>query len=409
MLKPLVLRRDFSLFTRVPYSRLVNSAARNGHESITIHRVRIRQPFFRRSRLVGTFIFATATYAVVQSLGLKVEVEIKEIEAKDKKPSSSASPEEDGWTTVGQEVVEDDEEEEESLLFLPTGFSRPKKKTFFKGTDPEWQEFRKLATDRPRVEKIRGDLVSSLRGALAKNPNWVRRLGKVDTSKGKTWLEFKFPDGPPIEYERPGIELTENLEWRKATRPVNSNHHDHLKRLLYPKEVANALYNDTSNKAKGLWKGFQVYMGWHQESKTDTVQQLVQRIAANPQSSASQPTTTTLDPASTSSTDSQQPSITPSSAPIDGSPKDLGFVLPEPKKLTLDLSRFRADFQRAFTPSPPPLPRGVFYVIGLIEVYGDRARISFSVIAIYDPRQAKYVRLHAQEYNSLEHNQRPKG
>ncbi|EDU50784.1 predicted protein [Pyrenophora tritici-repentis Pt-1C-BFP] len=393
MLKPLVLRRDFSLFTRVPYSRLINSAAHNGHESIIIHRVRIRQPFFRRSRLVGTFIFATATFAIVQSLGVKVEVEIKEIEAKDKKPSPSASPEEDGWTTVGQEVDEDEdeeeeEEEEEALLFLPTGFSRPQKKTFYKGTDPEWQEFRKLATDRPRLEKIRGDLVSTLRGTLAKNPNWILKLGKVDTSKGKTWLEFKFPDGPPVEYERPGIELTENLEWRKATRPVNFSHHDRLKRLMYPKEVADALYNDTTNKVKGLWKGFQVYMGWHQESKSDTVQQLVQRIAANPQSSASQPTTTTPDPASASSTDSQQPSITTSSAPIDGPPKDLGFVLPEPKKLTLDLSRFRAEFQRAFKPSPPPLPRGVFYIIGLVEVYGARARSTFSVIAIYDPKQA---------------------
>ncbi|PZD28450.1 hypothetical protein A1F96_05902 [Pyrenophora tritici-repentis] len=381
MLKPLVLRRDFSLFTRVPYSRLINSAAHNGHESIIIHRVRIRQPFFRRSRLVGTFIFATATFAIVQSLGVKVEVEIKEIEAKDKKPSPSASPEEDGWTT----------------------------KTFYKGTDPEWQEFRKLATDRPRLEKIRGDLVSTLRGTLAKNPNWILKLGKVDTSKGKTWLEFKFPDGPPVEYERPGIELTENLEWRKATRPVNFSHHDRLKRLMYPKEVADALYNDTTNKVKGLWKGFQVYMGWHQESKSDTVQQLVQRIAANPQSSASQPTTTTPDPASASSTDSQQPSITTSSAPIDGPPKDLGFVLPEPKKLTLDLSRFRAEFQRAFKPSPPPLPRGVFYIIGLVEVYGARARSTFSVIAIYDPKQGKFVHIHAQEFNSLEHNQRPRG
>ena len=118
-----------------------------------------------------------------------------------------------------------------------------------------------------------------LRGTLAKNPHWIRRLGKVDTSKGKVWLEFKFPDGPPPTYERPGIELTEDLEWRKATRPVDLSHHQRLTRLLYPKDVANALYNDTTKKARGLWKDFQVYMGWHQESKSDTVVQPIEFIS----------------------------------------------------------------------------------------------------------------------------------
>ena len=354
-------------------------------------------------------------------------MEVREVDTKDKRTSPSDSPGEDGWTTVGQEVDEDeDEEEEEALLFLPTGFSRPQKKTFYKGTDPEWQEFRKIATDRPRIERIRGklksllrqsamtddqvgELVNSLRSALAKNPHWVRKLGKIDTSKGNTWLEFKFPDGPPLEYERPGIELTENLEWRKATRPVEFTHHNRLTRLLYPKEVADALYNDTTKKAKGVWKDFQVYMGWHQDSKTDTVQQLVQRIAANPQSSASQPTITTPDPTSASSTDSQQSIISPSSAPVDGPPKDMGFVLPDPKKMTLDLSQFRADFRKAFKPYPPPPPRGVFHVMGLVEVHGDRARASFSIVAIYDPKKGKYIHIHAHEWNFAEHKQRPKG
>ncbi|RMZ66702.1 hypothetical protein GMOD_00002062 [Pyrenophora seminiperda CCB06] len=159
MLKPLVLRRNFSLFSRVPYSRLVNLAARNGHASIAIHRVRIRKPFFRISRLVGAFVIATTIYAAAQAVGLKVEV--KEIEAKDKQPSPSARPGEDGWTTVGQVMDGEDgndEDDEEVLLFLPTGFSRPQQKTFYKGTDPEWQEFRKLATDGPRAAKIRGKL-----------------------------------------------------------------------------------------------------------------------------------------------------------------------------------------------------------------------------------------------------------
>jgi hypothetical protein len=95
-----------------------------------------------------------ATYGFGQYVGIRVEVE----EIKDEERTSK--PGQDGWTTVGQEEDEegedDDEEYDDALLFLPTGFSRPRPKKFWKGSDPEWQEFKKLATDRPRVEKIRG-------------------------------------------------------------------------------------------------------------------------------------------------------------------------------------------------------------------------------------------------------------
>jgi hypothetical protein len=56
---------------------------------------------------------------------------------------------------TGVDEEEDDDEEEDVLLFLPTGFSRPRPRTFYKGSDPEWKEFSKVASDRPRVEKIR--------------------------------------------------------------------------------------------------------------------------------------------------------------------------------------------------------------------------------------------------------------
>lgn len=66
------------------------------------------------------------------------------------------------WQDVGkvardeQELEDHDGGEHAVLLFLPTGLSRPKPKSFYRGSDPEWREFRKLATDRPRVDKIRG-------------------------------------------------------------------------------------------------------------------------------------------------------------------------------------------------------------------------------------------------------------
>lgn len=63
---------------------------------------------------------------------------------------------------TGREVDDDEEEEDEEVLFfLPTGLSREKKpQTFYKGSDPEWQEFKKLSKDPARITKIKRTLAS---------------------------------------------------------------------------------------------------------------------------------------------------------------------------------------------------------------------------------------------------------
>ncbi|EOA88963.1 uncharacterized protein SETTUDRAFT_176358 [Exserohilum turcica Et28A] len=404
MFRPLVLRRNFSLFNRVPHAHIVRSAARQGYDSVTIQRVRIRRPFFSNSRLVGAVAVAAATYGLVRYLGL--EVEIEEIDD----DNQSANPEQDGWEAVGP-AAEDGKEEDDgegAILFLPTGFSRPRQRTFYKGSDPEWQDFKKIAIDRAKANKIGSELVAIIRYNASNSPQYIARLGKIDVTKGKTWVEFRFPPGPPVEYERPGIELTKHLEWRKATRPVEDAHHQRLSRILYPKEVADALYNDTTKKAGKVWKNFKVYMGWEQEPKTETVQDLFHRISTNQQSSAGQATSIAPSPLSASANDTQQPAASPSTAPVDG-PANVGFVLPDPKKMTLDLAQFRADFRKAFKPYTLQPPRGTFVVIGLIEIYGERARMTLNVQAVYDPKQGRYLRLTGLVWNYVEHQQYPRG
>jgi len=88
-----------------------------------------------------------------------VEDEIVEEEKSKRTRQGGNKDDNDGWEVAGQDVDEDEDEDEDyddTLLFLPTGLSRPRPKTFYRGSDPEWQEFRKLASDRPRAEKIRG-------------------------------------------------------------------------------------------------------------------------------------------------------------------------------------------------------------------------------------------------------------
>ena len=85
-----------------------------------------------------------------------IEVEIEEVEEKGGHSNRSGNTGDDGWEVVGPAKDDEDEDDDGAILFLPTGFSRPRRKTFYKGSDPEWQDFKRIASDRPRVEKIRG-------------------------------------------------------------------------------------------------------------------------------------------------------------------------------------------------------------------------------------------------------------
>lgn len=109
--------------------------------------------------MVGTVAVTVAFYGLTRYVGIDVEVGVVDEQRGKGKGAHSGgqSRKENEWQDAGQEVVDDDDEEyDDALLFLPTGLSRPGPKTFYRGSDPEWQEFKQVATDLPRVEKIRG-------------------------------------------------------------------------------------------------------------------------------------------------------------------------------------------------------------------------------------------------------------
>ncbi|KAF1359535.1 hypothetical protein EJ07DRAFT_120155 [Lizonia empirigonia] len=424
MFRAQVLRRSFSVFNRVPTSRIVRSAARAGHESITIHRVRIRKPLLSRQRLVGAVAISAATYGLGQYLGLEIKIEeAEEEEARKpgrwkkqvrKEDGSLEEVDDDEANADNEEDEEDDEEDDEyddAVLFLPTGLSRQKHKTFYKGSDPEWQEFRRITQDKTRIERIRQELVDLVRTSCS-TPAYVAKIGTVDHKKGRVWIEFKFPDGPPPEYERPGYELTEDLEWRKATRDVEPAHHHRLLKVLSPTTTAAALYEDTKRKAKRSWDDFAVYMGWAEKTEPHALRQMMQQITnpSPPTSPATPPVTAaSANPFGTSLPTATQEPAGPGSPPSAGSAKDLGFALPDPKALTLDLGQFRQDFQKVNKPPIHNIPRGVFGVHALIEVYGSKARLTLSVVGIYDPKVGRYIGLQANIWNQAAHRQSPKG
>lgn len=327
---------------------------------------------------------------------------------------------------MDEEYEDDEEDGDDALLFFPTGFSRAKPQTYYKGSDPEWQEFIRIAPDKERTQRIRMELVSLIRSLAINSSAYKARLGKIRPDGGNVWLEIKFPDGPPIEYERPGVEVTEDLALRWTTRPVEESHHRRLNNALFPTAVANSLYADTKVKVIRSWNDFRTYIGF--EDKSQERRKSLSQILTSPPlpPKPNSPTSTTPSGSSSDTTPSAsntQQSETQASPPPsqkDPTTQALGkntslerFLpsLPPPTNMTPNLVvfwlNFRKEMQKNLVHIQPP--RGTFMVSGLVEIIGDRARMTLDVAAAYDPRIGKYVMLRAKMRSITEHRQYPKG
>jgi len=86
-------------------------------------------------------------------LSPEVEFEVEEVPVDEQgkviKPSEGAGPDEDEFA-------------DSDSWFIPMTWATKLPRTFYKGSDAEWQEFRKMATDNTRQKRIYGRYNSSL-------------------------------------------------------------------------------------------------------------------------------------------------------------------------------------------------------------------------------------------------------
>jgi hypothetical protein len=110
-------------------------------ENVKLYRVQFRKPPIRR-RFFNGLLYAIPAFALwYYIIPVTLEVEISEEDEK-LKP--------DGTIEV------EDEDDLEDGLFIPFGWPKEDAKTFYKGSDPEWKEYMKLAKDPKRKTDIQG-------------------------------------------------------------------------------------------------------------------------------------------------------------------------------------------------------------------------------------------------------------
>jgi hypothetical protein len=361
---------------------------------------------------VGSAVVAVGFWKLLDWLNEEVEVEEEPRQRRHvrRPPVADQGTNDNGGREIKDEEEDEDEEVEDCLIFFPTGFSRPRPRTFYRGSDPEWQTFTRLAPDRQRIDKIRGELVSTVRDAATKNPRFTSLLGQVDPTKGSIWIEVRFPDGPPLEYERPGFELTEDLSFRKTTRLVDPLHHKKLANVLIPTTVANSVYSDLKRRTYSLWLDLRKYAGF--EVKGSPVQNMFRGIPPPGMStSTTQTPVAPSTPAPTVPADAEKQAQPPSpSIPTNSALEKLGLTLPDPGQVpTMNLAYFRLMLMKNRKPMNIEPPRGTFIVSGLVELIGDKAKMTLDVTAVYDPNIAKYVMLNLKIRSMTKYKQHPRG
>ncbi|KAF4311057.1 hypothetical protein GTA08_BOTSDO13236 [Botryosphaeria dothidea] len=383
--RPLCAFRNVApLGRRQPFARYAST--------VRVQPVRFKRRFFTRKRLLAGCIYTAAAVTWINLvLGPTIEI-VDEEEAEE--------GDEDDW--------DEDEEYEDDGLFIPLGWTKPVPRSFYRGSDPEWQEFRKVASDSKRHEQIRQKLVSLVRNHIARDPS-VKRLGNVDVTKGRYWLDIVFPDGPPQEYERAGIEITDDyVAWTR--RPVDQINYHRLKRTLWPVAVASGTLASTQY----LWhvKMNQLREWFGLRPKVDpTIDVLARHLEAMQRAKqagsnrplAPPPNTSERTVASTNTNTSTNTGGKTAAA----AEKFTEFEPIPPQSIAMSI--FSTTLLKNWKTPQLEAPRGTIIVTGLIEIRGDKARTVLDVAAAYDPLIDNKGREEDVERNKNDHNGRKNG
>jgi hypothetical protein len=127
LLRPSTLYRP--LTTTAHLRRLVHP-----NESVKSHTVRFSPPpLFTPLRIATFFLYTSCLVGYVWYFFPELEIEIQE---------------------EGEVQISDSEFADENSLFIPLTWAKKLPRTFYKGSDPEWQEFVKVSKDKARHKKI---------------------------------------------------------------------------------------------------------------------------------------------------------------------------------------------------------------------------------------------------------------
>ena len=332
--------------------------------------------------------------------------EVKDGETISAKTEKEQGGEQDGEFELPEELPED-------AIFVPLTFPRELPRTYYKGSDEAWQSFIALTRDKQKVKLLRNDLAGIVGESLSHIRNLQKALGK-DIRSRKYWIDLDIPDGPPTEYERIGLEITDDYV-AITTRPIDPLHVAQIKHTLWPKPIAisfwrsyEALWSAQLNSIKqylnlstasmspdGDMEGGEIYAEDLEESSQE------QESAAN-NGAVAEDTKPILPLGHPPIPDNHQPDedsedMTP-----------LQKIILEPGRVSFEVLKH----QLAKNWQPPHAPLMVYGSVlfsGLVELVGQKGTCVCDVHASYHPSEARWVTISVSIRRIQAFKQTPKG
>ncbi|KAK0260647.1 hypothetical protein B0A54_14659 [Friedmanniomyces endolithicus] len=428
--QPFTRPRNFSLVPRRKWDQLPRSIYRPTGEAVWFQNVRFQSPpLFTRRRAFNALVYTTVAYATLNLLLRFFEVEIETLgDDEEELPDGDEK---------GGEGTETEEERsgifyaDDQNAFIPLTWSTVLPRTFYRKSDPEWREFIRVAKDKPRQKKLLDELVQIVYTTSVKHPAVQVVLGP-NPKVGKFWLDVAFPDRPPPEYIRSGLEIGDGfVAW--SQQKVDQEKQWRITRILWPTAVAQGFWA-AGNVLVGMqYRRAKQALGWEgkdlhspEEQYRLAVEQMEKRKVTKRQTGTSRtakqleeggPTATqtpegmsakgtaaalatapsTAGPASQS--ENEQDGQNATTKPIAYSSTYPFLPLPSvtpSQDLPVALYFFTATLLKSWLPRKElEPPRGAFIVTGMIEVRGEKGKALLDVQSVYDPSSGKFVRIQA--------------
>lgn len=264
------------------------------------------------------------------------------------------------------------------------------------------------------------ELVGVIFDGTLQHPMIARQIGQ-DPKVGKVWLYINFPDGPPQEYIRQGIEIADDYVALSAQR-ISPEQYHRMTSTLWPAAALSSLYATAKVLFNLNYQRARDALGIESKpapgSPEAKYQNLLQVIAANQSKTAEDLGKTQTDPGASvaASDDKGMKSATREAARSSDAqdtqriPWTIKAPLPVgPMDIPIAFHVFQHNFMQKRMPTKMEPPRGSLVVSGLVEVKGSRARVLYDIQAFFDPKQNRFVTVNATVRNLKRWSQPPKG
>lgn len=244
-------------------------------------------------------------------------------------------------------------------------------------TDPEWKEFLKLEEDTERVKQLKAAIGRDIAEAVSDGlPPGVERSWGFDGNIGysSNHIDFVFPWGPPVVYERPGLLVSPNgITW--TMRKLSDERGRRFYRIFHPKIFALSFWEGgkvfCTHRYHTLRNGVSKYIGLEQKSP-------------EPPNTSRRLTVAERDKLIKAFKIKKPPSLLTAEDPSDV----IKALVPSPapnSAMEAAVRAYKKKHSALQATAWKECPRGGCWLTGFVDVIGTRVTIRVTVKAIYLP------------------------